>query len=64
MKHRLNLDVSRQPRHEPVVSCRKMAIREKLLSWLFGKKRRVTIVIPGQSVEAISIREIEEGGQP
>ena len=43
-----------------IVTCRKVDLRERLLRFLLGEKRRLTILVPGDSVRTLSI--IEEGG--
>ena len=62
MKHTLKIKVSKEPVDGGVVSCRTISMREKLLCKLFGCKRTITILIPGDSVESVSIGEISEGG--
>ena len=62
MEHKLKIRVSKQPEEGGIVSCRTITMREKLLTKLFGGKRTVTILIPGDSVESVSIQEINEGG--
>jgi hypothetical protein len=42
-----------------IVRCRKIAVRERLLRFLFGRKQRLTILVPGDSVRSLSI--VEEG---
>ena len=37
-------------------------VREKLLTWLFGKQEKVMVLIPGNTVESVSIVELPEGG--
>ena len=37
-------------------------MREKLLTWLFGKQEKVMVLIPGNTVESVSIVELPEGG--
>ena len=60
MKHTLKISVSRKPPDGGIVSCRRFDVREKLLSFLFGEKRRLTVIVPGDSVEELSINEISE----
>ena len=60
MKHKLKISVAQDP-GDGIVSCHHITVREKLLRMLFGEKRRLTVVIPGNSVKAISIEE--EGGE-
>jgi len=62
MGHTLKIGVSREPPDNGIVSCRKVTLREKLLRFLVGEQRRMTILVPGDSVKSLSI--IEEGGTP
>lgn len=63
MKHTLKISVSKEPPGGGIVSCRQVAMREKLMRFLFGDKRRLTVIIPGDSVKSLSINEIGgEGG--
>ena len=62
MRHKLLISVSKKPRNDGIVSFRNITVREKFLSFLFGGKQRNTILVPGDSVEAVSINEISEGG--
>jgi len=58
----LKIGVSKEPPDSGIVSCRKVALREKLLRVLVGEQRRMTILVPGDRVKSLSI--IEEGGKP
>ena len=62
MKHNLKISVSKEPQTGGIVTCRNVTIRERILRFLLGDKRRVTILIPGDSVEELSICEITKGG--
>ncbi len=59
MNHTLKISVSREPPYGGIVSCRHITMREKLLRFLLGDKRRLTVIVPGDSVKTLSI--IEEG---
>ncbi|AEQ23093.1 hypothetical protein Acin_1884 [Acidaminococcus intestini RyC-MR95] len=39
-----------------------MSVRERVLRFLLGGKEKVTIIVPGDSVEELAIRELNEGG--
>lgn len=66
MKHTLRIGVCKE--HPPIgpnragriVSCRHVTVRERMLRFLLGDKRRLTVIVPGNSVKTLSI--IEEGG--
>ena len=62
MKHKVKVSVSKDPQIGGIVTCRNLTVRERLLRFLFGDKRRVTVLIPGDSVGEIAICETEEGG--
>ena len=62
MKHNLKISVSKEPQTGGIVSCRNVSLRERVLRLLLGDKRRVTVLIPGDSVGEIAICETQEGG--
>ncbi len=45
-----------------MVRCRSVTLREKMLTRLLGRKERVMILIPGNTVESLDITELSEGG--
>lgn len=63
MKHNLRISVSKERQTGGIVTCRNIAIRERLMRFLLGDKQRVTIVIPGDSVEELAICETTKGGK-
>lgn len=62
MKHHLKISVSKKPRAGGVVACRKVNVRERVLRFLLGDTQKLTILIPGDSVELLSIKELSDGG--
>ena len=62
MKHNLRISVSKEPQGGGIVHCRNISIREKLLTRLLGRKQKVVILIPGNTVSTVSITEVQEGG--
>ena len=62
MKHNLKIRVSTEPQTGGVVRCRNVSLREKLLTLLLGRKERMMILIPGNSVAELSIVEMPDGG--
>ena len=62
MKHQLKIRVSRDPPELRLLQCRRITVRERFLRWLFGEKRSVTVIIPGDTVETVSIVEQPEKG--
>lgn len=59
MGHMLTICVSKEPPSNGIVGYRRITVREKLFRFLLGSKRRLTVIIPGDSVNSLSI--IEEG---
>lgn len=62
MKHNLKISVSKETQSGGIVQCRNISIREKLMTRLLGRKQKVMILIPGNSVSTVSISEDQEGG--
>ena len=62
MKQTLQISVSKKPVNGGAVSVLRVSIRERLMRFLFGDTVRLTVIVPGNSVEELSIREIAEGG--
>lgn len=63
MKHDLKISVSKKPNEDGVVRCKRVALRERLLRYLFGEKRRVMVIVPGDTVESVSITELPGGDE-
>ena len=63
MKHNLRISIRKEPSGNGFAYCRKVNLRERVLSYLLGEKRRVTVIVPGDSVECVSIQELPEGGE-
>ncbi len=62
MEHTLKISVSKEPVSGGIVSCRHISVRERFLRFLLGEKRRVAIIVPGDSVRELAVSEIMEGG--
>ena len=62
MKHSITVHVSKKPMCGGVVACRTVTMRERLMRLFFGNPHKVTILVPGDSVESLAIREIDSGG--
>lgn len=59
MNHKLKVSVSKEPPQDAVVTC-KRARKNKLFKKLFGDSQKVTIIIPGESVHDVTIREVDK----
>lgn len=62
MRHNLSISFSKKPRDGGVVSVRNLTIRERLLRFLLGEPRKLTIIVPGDSVDTVAVSEVAEGG--
>ena len=63
MKHSLTISVSKKPEKDGIASC-PVSAKERLLKALFGTTRRLTIIVPADSVDCITIQEgAAEGGE-
>ncbi len=62
MRHNLSISVSRKPKDGGIVACKCITLREKLLTRLMGSKQKVMVLIPGSTVDTVSITEVKEGG--
>ena len=62
MKHNLKISVSKEPEQAESLLVVMSPLGERILRFLLGDKRRVTILIPGDSVEELSICETTKGG--
>ena len=62
MKHKLAISFSREADQVGIMQCKKVTVREKLLTMLLGRKQKVMILLPADSVSSVAITEIAEGG--
>ena len=59
----LKISVSKAPRTDGLLACRRVTLREKLLMRLLGPPRKMMVLVPGDSVDSISIIEVPKGGE-
>ena len=62
MNHNLTISISKEPKKNAIVSCKRIKAREKFLQLIFGELKNVTILVPGNSVSEVSIKEVGVGG--
>ena len=63
VKHRIVINVSDSSgRMENVLKGADVKLPARLLKFLFGEFTQVYLLSPGQTVESVDIREVEEGG--
>ena len=58
MKHIMNVSVSESTRSSEKIQFRKIPVRERILTRLFGAARQVVVLIPGNTVQTVSITEV------
>ncbi len=58
MKHVLQISVSKEPENNGIAAVRRVSVREKLLRFLFGNKMKLTILVPGDTVQELAITEV------
>lgn len=63
MKHNLKISVSKHPQTGGIVTCRNVNIRERFLRFLLGDMQKLTILVPGDTVQELAICETKEGGK-
>lgn len=59
----INNQCSKKPRADSIVNFRSISIRERFLRLLFGIPCKMTILVPGDSVEKLSICEVNKEGR-
>jgi|GEM_PF-302215 hypothetical protein len=62
MRHNLKITVSKKKVNGGLLSVKLMTVREKLLRFLLGSPVKLTVLVPGDSVDEVAISEIAEGG--
>ena len=62
MRHELKISVRKAPFEGCVIKKQTVAMRERFLKRLFGNKHRLMVIVPGESVERVSISELPEEG--
>lgn len=61
MKHNLKISVSKHREKKGIVSCKSVTLRERVLRLLLGKKKQTLILMPGETVEELTISEVKKG---
>lgn len=60
MRHTLNIKVSKKRANGGVLACRQVTVRERLLRFLLGSPVRLTVLVPGDSVDEVAIKEVAD----
>lgn len=59
MRHALKIMVSKERTNNGIFACRCVTVREKLLRHLLGRPVKLTVLVPGDSVNEVAICETE-----
>jgi hypothetical protein len=60
MNHSIKICLGDTGKSTGIVRCRNVTLRERLLRRLLGNPQRMTIIVPGDSVKLLSIKELGE----
>ena len=60
MKHSLHISYSDKTKKYGIFSCKKVSVRERLLRLLLGGKERLTVIVPSDSVDEVTVKEIKK----
>nr|WP_316618854.1 hypothetical protein [uncultured Ruminococcus sp.] len=60
MRHTLNIKVSKKRANGGVLACRQVTVRERLLRFLLGSPVKLTVLVPGDSVDEVAIKEVAD----
>ena len=61
MRHKLKIKVSKQQANGGILACRQVTAREKLLRFLLGSPVKLTVLVPGDTVDEVAIKEVADG---
>lgn len=61
MTHKtVTVGLSREPDLDKAINIGRVGLRERLLTWLFGPMRDVTVLVPGRAVRDVTLRRVDE----
>lgn len=60
MQHNLKISIAWESDTGGIVRCKTFSMRERVLRRLLGDTRRITVIVPGGSVKALSVQEVPE----
>jgi len=64
MGHALSVKISKERENSGIVTCRQVTVRERLLRFLLGNPIKLTLVVFGDTVEEVGIREVRSSNEP
>ena len=64
MKHRITINVTGPDgRRKRLLNGADMTLPQRFIRFLFGDFQQVYLLSPGQTIESVNIKEVEEGGK-
>lgn len=60
MSQRLSICMSPTKGDGHITAVRCVSVRERILRFLLGGKEKLTIIVPGDSIEELAIHEVKE----
>ena len=60
MNHTLKIKVSKERTNGGIMACRQLTVRERLLRFFLGSPTKLTVIVPGDSVNEVTIFEKKE----
>ena len=60
MHHTMQISVTKKPRPGGVAMFRSISVREKILRRLLGDKAKLTVIVPGDTVDEVAIKEVAD----
>lgn len=55
MRHKVNLTLGKQAQREQLIKLQTISLRERIARFLLGDKQKYTLVVPGDSIEQVTI---------
>lgn len=59
MGYTLRIHVAKGHRNGGLVTCRQVTVRERRVRFLLGTPMKLTVIVPGDSVEEVEIKEVD-----
>ena len=60
MRHTLKIMVLKERPNGGVIACRHLTVREKFLRFLLGSPVKLTVLVPGDTVDEVAITEVRK----
>lgn len=60
MRHTLKIMVSKERPNGGAIACRHLTVREKFLRFLLGSPVKLTVLVPGDTVDEVAITEVRK----